>query len=331
MSNTTRVCATTARWPLAVAACSVFFAACDGDERPQSAKKPPSAPELKINVAANDPTSASPFDATPSPNGEMVYYTALSEDSTGAKIPGVFKVPAAGGAIETLATGTSLEAPTNITIGMDGNALYVADPGASTGGALLSVSAAGGLVSEVAGTSGYSPTGIVVAKVNEQERIYFTGYDPATREPGLYTVSPSGGDVAVVAHGAPFADPGGVAVTASGDAYVADGLAGNGSASVIKVTEGQATQFIAGIGVGFPAGITTTRDDSTLVVSGLDPVTRRDVVYFVNVATREVSVLTDPVNAFHESAGLHRAHETNVFAWADSEANGSGTVYVLKP
>jgi hypothetical protein len=240
-------------------------------------------------------------------------------------------VPAAGGAIETLVTGTSIEAPTNISIGLDGSVLYVADPGASVGGAVLTVSAAGGAVSEIAGTSGYSPAGIVVARVNEQERIYFTGFDPATRTPGLYMVSPSGGDVAVVAQGEPFADPGGVVVTAAGDAYVADGLAGGGFASVIKVSGGQATQFIGGIGVGFPAGITTTHDDATLVVSGLDPVTKRDVVYFVDVATQKVSVLKDPVNAFHESAGLHRAHETNVFAWADSEANGSGTVYVLQP
>ena len=33
---------------------------------------------------------------------------------------------------------------------------------------------------------------------------------------------------------------------------------------------------------------------------------------------------------FAESAGLHRAHDAEVYAWADSEANGTGTVYVLR-
>jgi len=45
----------------------------------------------------------------------------------------------------------------------------------------------------------------------------------------------------------------------------------------------------------------------------------------------DVAVMTEPVGAFSESAGLHRAHDADVFAWADSKANGSGTVYVLKP
>jgi hypothetical protein len=41
--------------------------------------------------------------------------------------------------------------------------------------------------------------------------------------------------------------------------------------------------------------------------------------------------MTDPIGAFHESAGLHRAHDVDVFAWADSRANDTGTVYVLEP
>jgi hypothetical protein len=335
MSKTNRNRAYVAHRRLAIVTCSVFFAACDGGSEGGSdgdEAEPPAPPELAINVAANDPTTSSPFDATPSPDGELVYYTALGRDETGSPVPGVFKVPAAGGAIETLALGAPIEAPTGITIGLNGATLYIADPGTGTGGAILSVAASGGTVSALGGTEGYSPSGVVVARVDDRERIYFTGFNPATGTPGLYTMSAAGGDVSTVAEGAPFADPGGVVVTASGDAYVADSLGSDGfSASVIKVSDGSATVFIGDIGVGFPAGITTTQDDSTVIVSGLDPVTRTDVVYFINVATREVALLTDPVSAFRDSAGLHRAHDTNVFAWADSEANATGTVYVLKP
>jgi hypothetical protein len=35
------------------------------------------------------------------------------------------------------------------------------------------------------------------------------------------------------------------------------------------------------------------------------------------------------IDKFSESAGLHRSHGVGVYAWADSHANGTGTVYVL--
>jgi hypothetical protein len=74
-----------------------------------------------------------------------------------------------------------------------------------------------------------------------------------------------------------------------------------------------------------------TQNEATLLISGVDPATKHDVVYFVDMASGKQSRLTQTVGAYAEAAGLHRAHEANVFAWADSEANASGTVYVLKP
>ena len=41
-------------------------------------------------------------------------------------------------------------------------------------------------------------------------------------------------------------------------------------------------------------------------------------------------MFTDTIGGFSESAGLHRAKTLNVYAWADSRANGTGTVYVLR-
>jgi hypothetical protein len=49
------------------------------------------------------------------------------------------------------------------------------------------------------------------------------------------------------------------------------------------------------------------------------------------VSDKKISRLTKTVGQFHEPAGLHRAHDADVFAWADSQANASGTVYVLTP
>jgi hypothetical protein len=330
---------------LGIALSCMGLAACDSESSSMQAgpgkdptpagpgKEPPpdgSSSSIAINVAANDPAIRSPFDATPSPDGKTVYYTALREES-GERIPGIFKVPASGGEIEMLASGEPLAAPLGITVSLDGATLYVADPGAANGGAIMTLSSSGGAVSSLGGTAGYRPGGLVVAKVNEQPGLWFTGMDPSTGARGVFTTAPGGGGATAVATGAPFVEPGGIAVSKEGRVFGADTLASDGQSALIEVNGGQATRFVEGIGVGFPAGVTLTHDESTIVVSGLDPVSRTDVVYMVNAETREVSRFTDTVSAFHEPAGLHRAHDANVFAWADSRANDTGTVYVLKP
>jgi DNA-binding beta-propeller fold protein YncE len=287
-------------------------------------------PSIAINAAANDSAVKSPFDATPSPDGKTVYYTALRDESD-ERVPGIFKVAASGGDISELASGDPLAAPLGIAVSLDGATLFVADPGAPNGGAVLTLSASGGAVSALSGTEGYRPGGLVVAKRDEQPAIWFTGVDPSTGDRGVFSTALGGGGVTAVATGAPFAEPGGVAVSKGGRLFVADALASDGLAALIVVNGGEATRFVDGIGVGFPAGVTLTHDESTIVVSGLDPATRSDVVYMVNAATGELSRFTDTVSAFHDPAGLHRAHDANVFAWADSRANDTGTVYVLKP
>ena len=258
-----------------------------------------------------------------------MYFTALTGDPS-ERVPGLFQVPAAGGAITTIASGTPLGAPLGISVSLDGTTLFVADPGAASGGAILSVPSAGGAPTALGGTAGYYPGGVVVAKVNDQESVYFTGRDPTSGAPGLFMTAEAGGGVTTVAEGAPFAEPGGVVVAKDGTAYVADSLASGDLAAIVKVSGGAASLLVPRIGVGFPAGVTLTEDESTLLVSGLDPVTRTDLVYFADVKTGELSRLTDPISAFHDSAGLHRAYGANVFAWADSRANTNGTVYVLK-
>jgi DNA-binding beta-propeller fold protein YncE len=305
----------------------IALAAGCGSSSDPAPPRDPVEPELaapRIEVVMNDAQTRSPFDATPSPNGEDVYYTALAGDESA---PGVFAVAANGGEIRTLAMGDPLTAPVNISVSLDGSRLYIADPAAST---VFTLPTAGGEPTPLAGTEGYAPRGLVVAQLaDEREYLYFTGHAPESQEAGLFRVATRGGDVESVAQGVPFGDPAGVSVAADGAAYVVDTGVDRASARVIRVASGQASVFIDGIGVGFPAGITLTRDDKTVLVSGLDPATRRDVVYNVDTRSKKIARMTDTIGRFQEPAGLHRAHDADVFAWADSRAEDTGAVFLI--
>jgi sugar lactone lactonase YvrE len=272
--------------------------------------------------------SPAPFDATPSPDGKQVYYTAMGSDENGEPAPGVYSVAASGGQISRLAAGEPLTAPVNISVSLDGQTLFVADPAAS---AVFSLPSSGGMPSAVPGTEGYAPRGLTVhADKNGREYVYFTGRMAESEQAGLFRIAGGGGAVETVAAGEPFADPAGVTVDADGVAYVVETSSESPTARVLRVANGTPSTFVEGIGIGFPAGITLTKDASKVLVSGLDPETKRDVVYFVDTTNQQISRLTKTVGQFQEPAGLHRAHNADVFAWADSQANG-GTVYVLTP
>jgi DNA-binding beta-propeller fold protein YncE len=324
----------TGRW-----LCGLWLVGCSASSgKPASSAAPAQAPgevtAPAISVAAHDSAIRAPFDATPSPKGDRVYYTALKRADDGEDLPGVFSVAADGsGDIETLSEGAPLTAPVGVSISLDGSQLFVADTatGSSSRGAILTLPSSGGSASPLAGTEGYAPAGLAIAKVKDQEYLYFTGRDPERAAGGLFRVAASGGVAEAGADGGAFDDPSGVTISAKGDAYVVDASIDEHAARVLRVHEGKAESFVADLGIGFPAGITLTHDESTLLVSGVDPTSKHDVVYFVDVASRKLSRLTKTVGAFAEAAGLHRAHDADVFAWADSQADSSGTVYLLKP
>ena len=83
------------------------------------------------------------------------------------------------------------------------------------------------------------------------------------------------------------------------------------------------------LALGHPAGLALIGDDKALLVSGLDPVKRTDVVYRVELADKSQKEFSAVIGEFTESAGLHKAKGSDVYAWADSRANATGTVYVL--
>jgi sugar lactone lactonase YvrE len=134
--------------------------------------------------------------------------------------------------------------------------------------------------------------------------------------------------------GAPFSDPNGIAVTRDGTLYIIDTAAGDitaGSARVIKVAGSTAIVFHEGLKVGFPAGIALSQDDSVALISAVDPVLGTDVVVRLTLADNKQESISTGIDTFEEAAGLHRAANAEVYAWCDSTANGSGTVYVLTP
>jgi hypothetical protein len=309
-----------------------------GSEAKSASMPQPSAPNDEsrwpviegppLTMAASDQAARAPLDATPSPDGKRVYYLALGDNQAG-----VFSVPEAGADIETLALGAPLIAPVGITVSIDGEQLFIADSGVTTGasvGAIMVLPRAGGEARVLDGTVGYLPRGVVVAEVDGDEHVYFTALDVTHGKHGLFRIDPTGGSVEVLASGEPFVDPAGVTITESGDAYVIDALGSGAAAGVVRVRDGNAVRVAEDLGVGFPAGIAATRDGSTVLVSGLDPKSRRDRVFVVNTHTLEVSVIKGTFDDLVGSAGLHRAHQRDVFAWADTEKGRVGAVYTLE-
>ena len=324
------------RW--LVGACLGLFAVtgCNCGEE----QKPPNVVLGKGDIGAIAPAAtgatggfSAPLDATPSPDGKEVYFTARTAEGSG-----VFKTSASGGTITPLHVGDPISGPVGITVSSDNAMIFIADPGASINdedqGAIWMVPTGGGAPTLVSGTAGHGPRGITLLNEGGRDQLYFTGKTPAGNEPGVFKVSTAGGTVEGLVKGAPFSDPNGLAVTKEGTIYVVDSAAEDltaGSARVIQVANNTATVFQEGLKVGFPAGIALSQDESVVLISAVDPAKSTDLVVKVNLATKELSTFSTGIDAFEEAAGLHRAANAEVYAWCDSSANGSGTVFVLTP
>jgi hypothetical protein len=274
-----------------------------------------------------------PLDAALSPDGKTAYFIALS--NTGE--PALFKANAPSTeAPAQLHMGTPLAAPFGLDVTSDGSALIVSDPGvedpaSDDRGVVFTAPVAGGGPTAIAGTAGYQPRGIVVVVEGTTDQIYFTGKDKADGQPGVFKTALAGGAVTVVAKGAPFVDPSGIAVASNGTVYVADTSGSAESfAAIVKVVGTAATIALADLKVGYPAGIALSKDESTLLISALDKATGTDAVIRFSVAGGMPEyVVAGGIDAFSESAGLKRARNVDTYIWADSAANNGGTVFVI--
>jgi hypothetical protein len=325
---------------LGTIAVAVLSAACSSessDDKKNEDQKD-QAGDISIAPVANAAEAENPVDATPSPDGNDIYFIASTRvadpDGLGfERVPAIFKVSAKGGPLTKLHQGAPLGSPFNITISDDGATLFLADSAADTSedrsdGKVWTMSTGGGTPTALAGTDGLAPGGVEVMG----DTLYITGHKDG--QAGVFRTGLGGGNVTALKTGAPFTDPSGVAVAKSGDIYVVDSggiMSEMGGASVIKVTaDGNASVVVSGLSIGHPGGIALSADDKTLFVSGLDGGKGTDTVFKVTLDGLQIEeAFTSTIGEFYDSAGLHRARQTNVFAWADSRAGKTGTVYVL--
>jgi sugar lactone lactonase YvrE len=275
-------------------------------------------------VATQSGDYQAPRDSVPSPDAATIYFVA-----SGPHGPGVFRVPAAGGAATELVAGAPFVAPNGIAISSDGRQIYVADPQA---GQIWVVPAGGGAPTPLPGAAGTAPRGMDVVSEGGQDVIYFTGRDPADGQAGAFKLPAAGaGARAVVAKGAPLVEPDGVTVTRAGHVYLTDRSAGGGGmGSVFKVAGPAVTKVVERVRVGDPAGLALTLDESVLLVSALQPDRESDQVVLVALDTLQTGSVTSVVEQNQKAGGVHRARNSNVFSWIDSDAGGRGRVYRIE-
>ena len=305
---------------------------------------PPPPGDVTVNIAANDMDFFSPLDAAPGPDGKMVYFTGLTEEG-----PAVFSTAAEGGAKSILHEGDPLSAPFGVMSSLDGNTLYVVDTGAQEPmdpndeeaplsdalGRIFSMPSSGGVPQAMTGADGTSPRSLTVAEVNGSEQLYFTGTDRNdVTMPAIYSMAP-GGEPTVVFSGAPLADPSGIAVTKDGTVYVADFGNDAQAPGVIEISGGSARMIAEDLRLGGPAGVALSTQENVLYVSGNNLDTGMSTVFTITLATGDMGEFDGGgIGDNVESGGVHRAHNANVFAWANSggtlEDLAGGTVYVLR-
>jgi len=273
-----------------------------------------------------------PLDAALSPDGKTAYFIALDVDQN----PTVFTVAASGGTPAVLASGDPLAAPFGIDTSTDGTKLVLADSSALDAngldhGCLFTLStAAAGAPSQLSSTAGYQPRSVVIVQESGADVAYFTGHDATDHSPGVFKVAIAGGAVSVVAKGMGFNDPSGLAVASDGTVYLADAIAEeSGHAQLLKVSGGAVSTVIAQMSVGYPAGVALSKDETAVLVSALDSSTGTDIVIRYDLGANTQSEFSTGINTFSESAGLKRARNVDTFVWADSHANGGGTVYIV--
>jgi sugar lactone lactonase YvrE len=274
-----------------------------------------------------DAVHALVFDATLSADGSIAYFTGVGPNG-----PGVYSVPASGGPVGTVVEGDPLAAPMGIALSTDGKTLYVADSGATTTtgdlGLIFSLPIAGGSPTPVKGTDDVEPRGLDIASENGSDQIYFTG--TVNGEVGLQKVPASGGTVATLAKGAPFIDPEGVVVASSDGTtvYVVDAIASSLTPGSIIAYDGtKATEFLPGVDVGYPSGISVSIDGKTVIVSTRDPDKGQSTLLLVDVESKETSPFQ--LASEYEPGGLHRAGMAEQFAWVSYDPSGA-SVYLVK-
>ena len=275
-----------------------------------------------IHAVADPGIFDTPIDAAPNPDGNTIYFTATS-----AQGPGVFQVSAGGGDPAAVYTGAPFVDIYGIAVSGDGKTIFVADGGANV---VWALPIDGSAPQAVAGTAGVAASGVEIEPGPDGDILYLTGSDAGT--PGVWKVPTAGGARVAILTGDPLVTPMGVAVAGDSTVYVVDhdGFAPD-RATVLRIKDAAATRIAENFRAGQQAGAALTTDDSLLAVSALDVDRGTAQVLLMQLDTLEKLAVTKVIYANHGSGGVHRAHNTNVFAWADHTIQKPGHVYILKP
>jgi hypothetical protein len=97
------------------------------------------------------------------------------------------------------------------------------------------------------------------------------------------------------------------------------------------------TEVAGELRFNYPAGIALVQDESALLVSGLDRSMGTSTVFRIELATGEIATFNKGIENNTDSAGLRRARNADIYAWANSAGemrsdrfSDGGTVYILK-
>lgn len=343
------------RLPVAIFALTLLtlgLAACSPDQlmvKPIPTEAPlPVHNELVQSVekvASAGALYTTPWDASPDPDGNNVYFTASSAPATGAPTAGLFHIALtdgkATGDVEKLSAGDLFTTPYGLAVSSDGAQIYVADPMAPAGngktGAIFVVPAQGGTPQPIAGTEGTAPRALEVAPKNGAENgadvIYYSGLSHG--QPAVIKIDASGGKPTVIVSGSPLVEPGGIAIAKDGTIYVADRLGGGyGLATVFKIEglnsgHGKIDKIVGGFRSGDAViGATLLMDESALLISALAPEKDNSKdsaqVLVISLPSLNKVIINKTISANSGSGGLHRAHNANVFAWAGTPRSKNG-------
>jgi len=293
------------------------------------------SPFASVEVAAQaSERFTHPWSGAPLPDGAVAFVATLPATEEEPARAAVLRAEA-GNEPSVLYSGALLSSPLDLDVSLDGGVIFVADSvhldaeGQNAGGAIVQIPLDGGEPSALA--VGYAPRAVTVAESGD---VYFSGRDPEDGAVGVFRLVAEGAER--IYAGAPLVDPSGIAVFSDGRVLVADTSLADAEDSelasrsgVVLIEDGEASVFASGYETGYPAGIALTADDRTLIVSGQGPDSSNLVFLFSTADPAEpVYVETAFADEHWSSAGLHRAHGENRFAWCDRNASG-GTVYAI--
>jgi len=284
--------------------------------RPAAVARAAVADTLRATLVAQLAAPEAAIDASPDPTGRVIYFTAAGR--TG---PGIFRVPAAGGAHQPVFVGVPLRGASELAVSNDARQLFVADHAA---GRIFVVAVAGGTPHVLEGTTGTAPRGLELQDRAGGEYLIYTGKDPRNGRPAVLGISVRGAvRPTILLEGAVLHNPDGIAVSKSGAIYVSDQAGSRGR--VLRIDAGRVTTVKAGLTLGRPAGIALTLDQSKLLVSSVNPATRRAQVLIIDTRSGRTTTFDSVIGANRNPGGLHRARHAQSMAWAD--VSRAGRVY----